>query len=187
MRHEQNDFIKGALIGSLIGGVIGLLVAPKSGEELRHDIVDGYNSINEKGHNLTDSIRSSGRRLFSAFEEEEEAGHDYGTLVKGGAIGAVIAAIAALLLAPQSGTKLRNALGETYEDIREKAEDFVTDFNEKKDHVYEEVGDWKDTLVTLVNKLSAYKGKKGQHSKLEDIADLASFGLRLYQQLQHRR
>lgn len=184
MRHQQGDFIKGALIGSLIGGVVGLLVAPKSGKELYNDFVEGYQSLNDKGTEFAENLRQTGHRLLHPYEEEQ---HDYGALLKGGALGAVIAAIAALLLAPQSGEKLRHVLGETYDDIRSKAEDFVTDVEEKRAHVMDEVSDWKDTLITLVNKFSNHKGKNGRHSKIDDIAELANFGLRLYQQLQNRR
>jgi gas vesicle protein len=38
MSERNGDFIKGLLIGGLIGAVVGILYAPKSGKETREDI-----------------------------------------------------------------------------------------------------------------------------------------------------
>ncbi len=178
MRHENqgSDLLKGALLGGLLGGVAGLMLAPKSGRELREDIAD-----------VTETIKETGYKLAHPFEEEEVSFFNGQTpFLMGGAIGAVIGVVAALLLAPQSGNKLREALGDKYEDIREKAESFVTDLNGKRQNAMEQVGDWKDSLTTIVNKLSS---KKGKHAgfKLDEILDWAGLGLNLIQQIQKRR
>jgi len=38
MSNRADDFIKGLLVGGLIGAVLGILYAPKSGKETREDI-----------------------------------------------------------------------------------------------------------------------------------------------------
>ncbi len=185
MSHNQMDFVKGALIGGLIGGIAGLLIAPKAGKKLRQDISDGYNCLHDKTCDIADNIKVKGNQLLGRQQEVEEDGTC--SLLTGGALGAVIGAIAALFLAPQSGQELREGLGDTYEEIREKAEDFVDKLNRKKGDVEDRLDDWKDTLNTLVEKLSSSDKRKSGNSKLGQIADWANLGIHLFQQLQKRR
>jgi hypothetical protein len=52
----------------------------------------------------------------------------------------------------------------------------------------DEMSDWKDTLVDLINKLShSTKGKNQSSSKINDILGLAHLGLNLFSQFQKRR
>ena len=48
--HKCGDWVKGFLIGGLVGVVIGLLYAPKSGKETREDIA-------EKAKELADKVK----------------------------------------------------------------------------------------------------------------------------------
>jgi gas vesicle protein len=48
--HRCGDWLKGLLIGGLVGVVVGLLFAPKSGKELRED-------ISEKAKDLADQVK----------------------------------------------------------------------------------------------------------------------------------
>lgn len=183
---EQIDFVKGILIGGCVGSVISLLLAPKSGKDLRHDIVDGYNAINNQSHEYAEEIRDQAQCFVDTMHKKEHENH---ALILGSISGALIGTLAAMLLAPQSGTKLRRHLGEKYEEIREKAEEAVNDIQNASE---EKLEDWKDTFMTIIDKLSVAKQKKslrnapgGQY--LRDIADWAALGLRLYSQLQERR
>ncbi len=185
-----NGFLKGALIGGALAGVVGLLLAPKPGAALLQDILDTYDAAQKNGHDFIETIKEKGACLTHWSEEEECDECDHSFLV-GGALGAVIAGIAALLLAPASGKKLRKLLGDQYDDIVEKAEDFTSKVGDKGRHVIDEVNDWRGTLASLVNKLShsAPKGKHPHHrngSHVNDILDLAHLGIRLYQQFQKR-
>lgn len=181
LSNHFNDFVKGALIGSALGSAAGLLFAPKSGQKLREDIKDGYHHITEKGEEYAHALKQKGEQVL-----HNGTSTDKETLLIGGAVGAVIGATAALLLAPQSGEELREALGEKYEEIRDHAQDFVSDLQAKgKSKLHEaedKLGDWKDTLSTIVDKLTSAK-KKGQ-SRFEDLSEWAHVGLRLIQQLQ---
>lgn len=184
----NNDLIKGILIGGLFGGIAGLLTATKPGEDLRQDLMDGYNTIKDTGCEFSDQIKRKGQSLIHAFDNGEDVLEDDHSFLIGGAIGAVVAALAALLLAPQSGDKLRATLGDKYEDIRDKAEDIVNGIHQKGRHVAEEIDDWKDFLNSIVSKLSGSKGKgKSKQMHLDDILDYAHLGLRLFQQLKSRR
>ncbi|MCR8643835.1 YtxH domain-containing protein [Paenibacillus sp. N1-5-1-14] len=42
------DWVIGSLVGGAVGAVTALLLAPKSGRELRADIADGYDTVSEK-------------------------------------------------------------------------------------------------------------------------------------------
>ena len=46
--NENSHFLKGSLMGAILGGAAGLLLAPKSGKELREDISKNYTYLNEK-------------------------------------------------------------------------------------------------------------------------------------------
>jgi len=43
-----NDYVKGLIIGSLIGAVVGILYAPKRGNETREDIRNTAEELLEK-------------------------------------------------------------------------------------------------------------------------------------------
>lgn len=182
-----NGFLKGALIGGVVAGLTGLLLAPKAGSKIIEDILDTYENAQKNGHDFVDTIKAKGASLSHYLNGEEEE-EDHSTLLIGGAIGAVIAALAVLLLAPDSGKNLKKILGKQYSGIRDKAEDYVSRVHEKGEDVMEEVNDWKETLGELVQKLShRQKGKRRNSSKIDDILDLAHVGLNLYKQFQSRR
>lgn len=187
MHHDKGiNFIKGALLGGLAAGITGILLAPKSGRELRDDIVNGYNTVTEKTQDFKDEVINRGRHLFGMEEEEEE--HSHSSMLIGLIVGGAITTIVTLLLAPESGKKLRARLGHHYDDIRSKAEDFVNDVGEKGHDTVEYLSDWKDTLLTLVNKLSSHNARRGRsENAMDQIVDWASFGLGVLQQLQKRR
>lgn len=177
MTHQKNDFIKGAIIGALAGAVAGLLIAPKRGCEMREDLIDGYNALNEKGCELKKNMREQSCRLMRPFQKEEE--HDSHALLIGGAIGAVVAAVAAILLAPQSGKSLRATLGDHYEEIRERAEDFVSNVDAKRHQFNDNLQDWQETFATILGKLK----DKTNSKNVNQLIDLASLGVRLFKQL----
>jgi gas vesicle protein len=179
---ETRSLIKGALIGSAIGGVIGLLIAPKPGARLIQDIIDSYESVHKNGHYLIETLKKKSHSFTHPFEDEEEEDDEenHTSFLVGGAIGAVVAAIAALLLAPESGKKLRQMLGSRYDDIREKAEAVVANVAAKGEHVLDEANDWKETLTDLIGRLpNSGKGRRKQLNGINRIVDLAHLGMRL--------
>ena len=68
------DFVLGALVGGIIGAAAALLLAPKSGRELRQDIGEGYQiavdktsefagELSQKGQVLVDQAKERGTEL----------------------------------------------------------------------------------------------------------------------------
>lgn len=51
--------VKAAMFGSLVGGVMGLLFAPKSGKELRLDIAGQANKTEQKAKAIRDKAQSA--------------------------------------------------------------------------------------------------------------------------------
>lgn len=166
---ESNDMIKGILLGGILGGVAGLLLAPKAGQQLREQLFNGYE------HNVAPHFENN-------HPAEEGRGK---TVMTGAALGAVVCAIAALLLAPQSGKKLREELGDKYDEIHERAQGMMNRLHEKGADAMEHAEEWKDVLATLVNKLSTSKKRAG--SNLDTILDWATLGVQLLQQVKARR
>lgn len=185
----NNGFIKGALIGGVLAGVAGLLMAPKAGNQLIEDIVDIYNNAQQNGKEFFDAVKEKGSCLANLSCREEES-DDHSSLLMGLILGALVAGVTALLLAPQSGKKMRKILGSQYEDIREKAEDFVSSVEKKGEKFIGGATEWKDSLADLVSKLASKASKNSKnnsHSSINDILDLANMGLNVYQKLQSRR
>lgn len=179
LTNNSTDFIKGALLGSLIGGAAGLLFAPKPGKQMREDIANVY----EKGHDYAESLKEKGKEAYQKLKPGSDSSSDHETFLIGGALGGVIGVVAALLLAPQSGKDLREAFGEKYDQIRDKAEDFASDVKEKGSETLHEVGDkfseWKEIFKTVVDKIGS---KSTGHSSLEELAEWANIGLRMIKQ-----
>lgn len=177
----MNGFVKGALIGSVVAGIAGLLLAPKAGSELLDDIMETYDRAQKNGHDFITALKEK-TAMFNGEAEPET----HSSLVLGVVLGAVVSGIAALLLAPDSGKKMRKMIGNQYDHIRHKAEDFVSSVEAKGEKVIDEVEEWKDIFANLVNSLSA-KSKHAQSNKANQIAELAKLGITLYQQLQKNR
>jgi gas vesicle protein len=50
--------LKGVLIGGVIGAAAALLLAPKSGRELRGDIRDRYSDVQDRTNRILTDVRS---------------------------------------------------------------------------------------------------------------------------------
>lgn len=154
----SGDFVKGALIGGILGGIAGILAAPKSGEELRSDLSDNLDCLKEKCKTFSQRVREA--------QKDEEPHHGTPFLV-GGALGALTGAVAAALLAPQAGKKLRKILGEKAEDLKET--------------------DWKDLLGSITDNLSSAVSNEKVSNTVHEIAHWANLGLNVLQSLKKRR
>ncbi|MDO7906045.1 YtxH domain-containing protein [Paenibacillus sp. JX-17] len=56
MNEKNKGLLWGLLAGSVAGGVTALLLAPKSGKELRHDIADGARLVGDKSQELVSKV-----------------------------------------------------------------------------------------------------------------------------------
>jgi gas vesicle protein len=50
------DFLLGAVVGGLIGAMAALLLAPKTGKELRGDITDKYRDVSHKAQETAKQV-----------------------------------------------------------------------------------------------------------------------------------
>ncbi|GIP27697.1 hypothetical protein J23TS9_28270 [Paenibacillus sp. J23TS9] len=56
MKEKNKSLLWGALIGSVVGSVTALLLAPKSGKELRQDIAEGAKTVGSKTTELAGKV-----------------------------------------------------------------------------------------------------------------------------------
>ncbi|MGM8215648.1 YtxH domain-containing protein [Bacillaceae bacterium W0354] len=77
---NSKDFLIGTLIGSIVGASVALLLAPKSGRELRQDLNQGARTVRdragewkdvayEKGSEWSQQIQDKGKELSSKVKE----------------------------------------------------------------------------------------------------------------------
>lgn len=80
---NEDRFLRGLLYGAVVGGIAALLLAPKSGKDLRKDIQDRANTlkddaerkIDELGQDIsrhTDKLKSVAKDLAGEAKEESE-------------------------------------------------------------------------------------------------------------------
>lgn len=77
-------FLSGLLIGSVLGGVAGLLFAPKSGRELRADMkttglktVEGTKDFIGKANHRVSETRQKANNIWSCIKEKGETTPQY--------------------------------------------------------------------------------------------------------------
>lgn len=66
--------MRGLLFAAFLGYTVGLLTAPKKGSELREDIVDKVNQLQDKSMETLDELQSSGKMLI---ERADKAVHEF--------------------------------------------------------------------------------------------------------------
>ncbi|AOZ93948.1 hypothetical protein PNBC_06420 [Paenibacillus crassostreae] len=64
MKDNDKSFLWGALVGSLLGSVTALLLAPKPGSELRKDIVDTTRQVSNKTQELVHVASEQGSNIY---------------------------------------------------------------------------------------------------------------------------
>jgi gas vesicle protein len=62
-------FLGGALLGGALGAVLGLLMAPRTGTETRHQLSEGVADFREKGAKLVEDVRESAGSRFGNVRE----------------------------------------------------------------------------------------------------------------------
>jgi gas vesicle protein len=73
MEDNTSSYSKGFLIGAVVGGAVGavvaLLFAPKSGRELRRDIADRTEEVVDKAQQMFNKATGGGHTASSGFED----------------------------------------------------------------------------------------------------------------------
>ncbi|SDC19488.1 Gas vesicle protein [Paenibacillus sp. UNCCL117] len=62
---KGKEFLVGAVVGSVLGAITALLLAPKSGKELRSDIAEGYQQASEKTQQVASEVGEKTKQLAS--------------------------------------------------------------------------------------------------------------------------
>ncbi len=78
---ESRGTLKGALIGGVVGAAAALLLAPKSGRELRGDIRNRYSDMQERtkqiitdiGHKTQDMAKQVGHQASNVMDKTRSA------------------------------------------------------------------------------------------------------------------
>ncbi|GAA0379912.1 YtxH domain-containing protein [Bacillus horti] len=63
------DFLIGALTGAIVGAAAALLLAPKSGKELRVDLTDGYHTATKKTQEIAKNVGEKSEYLVGKVKE----------------------------------------------------------------------------------------------------------------------
>ena len=66
MSERIEDFIKGLLIGGLIGAAVGVLYAPQSGKETREDICGKSEELLAKAKEEYQQVVDKGKKVYEA-------------------------------------------------------------------------------------------------------------------------
>lgn len=67
------DFLLGAFVGGVIGALAALLLAPKSGRELREDISEQYHQVSEKTKVLASDMSRKSQQIVHDVSEKTQA------------------------------------------------------------------------------------------------------------------
>lgn len=66
------DFLLGAVVGGVLGAVTALLLAPKSGRELRSDLNEQYHTISDKTQTIASDVSKRTKELASEVSEKSQ-------------------------------------------------------------------------------------------------------------------
>ncbi|WP_068467946.1 YtxH domain-containing protein [Candidatus Protochlamydia phocaeensis] len=192
---NSKEFLVGAAVGSLLGGVAALLTAPKSGKRLRGDINNMYCDLSDRTQDVAQQVSKRGKSLAKSMssqtcdwadkakcivsgvknwvgleeEEEEETTRD---LLIGGLVGGILGATAGLLLAPKAGSELREDLADAYNDVSDRTQDMAEEIAKKGKSFAKtarsRTNKWLELAREVVDEISGQVQEKG-----EDFTDTA--------------
>ena len=70
---KAKTFLLGALIGGAVGAVTALLFAPKSGKELRRDIVDSTTEMYDKANDLIQESKQKAQNIIESAKRQADS------------------------------------------------------------------------------------------------------------------
>ncbi|MBA3722363.1 MAG: YtxH domain-containing protein [Parachlamydiaceae bacterium] len=214
--NQSKKFLVGAALGAVLGSVSALLLAPKAGRKLREDICDVYCDVSEKSQNIADQVSKTSKSIaknvscttsdlvdkakclvngVTGWVEPKEEEDDMKGLLMGAIAGCAVGAVAAFLLAPKSGSELRQDLS----DVSDMAQDEIVRLGKKGQkmvsNVSKKTNKWLELAEDVVGEITGKaqetgedifeKGKKlFNNSKINEVAEWASLGMRLWQHIQ---
>ena len=60
-----NTFLKGSILGALLGAGAALFLAPKTGKQLRNQVSQAYNEISDKTEHVVDLFKNNSHNPFA--------------------------------------------------------------------------------------------------------------------------
>ena len=178
----QNNHSQILLLGLIAGGLIGagtaLVLAPKNGKQLRKNLIDACQGFSDKTGEIKENLFEQGEELLEAAQQwskKKKISPTSSQLALGGIAGCALGAAVALFLANKS----KDEDSSYFPDISSKVESWTTN---AKSVV--------DTLHGFLNEGNAKKRTaahdESDGSPFHEIMDLASIGLRLFQNLKQK-
>jgi len=67
---DMKDFIIGALVGGIVGAAAGLLLAPKTGRDLRNDVASQAITLRDKGVELSTTAKEKTVKISNQLKEQ---------------------------------------------------------------------------------------------------------------------
>ncbi|WP_019720691.1 YtxH domain-containing protein [Heyndrickxia coagulans] len=113
MSEEQmstKDFLTGAIVGGVVGAAVALMLAPKSGKELREDLSGQVETIKGKTDGWREFATEKGTQLASQAAEKTKQVRDF---------------------AVQKGSQLKDSAVQTAQQAKDKAETDMRDVNQQ--------------------------------------------------------
>ncbi len=152
LTHKKSSILTPVLVGTAVGAGTALLIAPKSGKELRKDLKRiarktgrQVSDVIDEGRDLYTDSRKAVARVVDAGKKIYDGGADrldklvnkkQRSYTAPMVVGSIIAAAGiAFLLAPKSGKALRKDIKEVAADARDKVDSLV----DKGKTLYKEV------------------------------------------------
>jgi len=69
---KGKDLLVGAVVGTVLGAVTALLLAPKSGRELRADLAEGIHTISDKTQQVAETVVDKSKQLAGTISEKTQ-------------------------------------------------------------------------------------------------------------------
>jgi len=123
---RKKSFLSGLIAGGFIGGLAGLLFAPKSGRELRSDISDKGNEILNDTTDLLENAKSKAAGIFT------DVKHKAGNLIDAGITKAGIITHDAEELINSGKEKIEEEFSKVKDAVRSGADAYTNERNKMK-------------------------------------------------------
>lgn len=166
---SAKQMVLGAVAGSIVGAGTALLLAPKSGEDLREDINDTYQDLKE---DFKEGIIQQGENLMKNSGWSSKSSSSNTNILIGGIAGGILCAAAVYLLTQKS----RKSSGLISEDFKERAGSFINGAKSVLSNVVETLDEGEERIQ-----------KASSNSNVDDIVELVTIGLKLFQSFKNRR
>jgi len=139
---QPSNPIATIVIGTLVGAVAALLLAPKSGRQIRKDISKQAHLLSDRAQKMRNTAKKTARKQISMLQKQvdraqkeidrvhlpdlskvtlQKRSNPAGKWIAGIAIGSALGTVATLLLTPKPGLQLRRQLRRETDDLAGRA------------------------------------------------------------------